>query len=53
MVVDTAKERGRGILADELDQEVATTGVLVNEVGHVVDESSEDNHGTLGSLLLD
>lgn len=53
VVVDTTEERGRGVLADELDQKMATTGVLVHEVGHVVDESSEDDNGTLGSLLLD
>lgn len=31
VVVYTAEERSRGVLADHLDQQMTTTGVLVDE----------------------
>ena len=53
MVVNTAEERGCRILADILDNQVTATRVLVNKCGHVVDETTDDNQGTGGRLLLD
>lgn len=53
VVVYTAEERGRRILADELDEEMATAGVFVDEIGDIVDESGDDDQRTLDSLVLD
>ena len=53
MVINPAEERGCRILADILDNQVTATRVLVNECGYVVDETTDDNQGTGGGLLLD
>lgn len=53
VVVYTAEERGRRILADELDEEMATAGVLVDEIGDIMDEPGDDDQRTLDSLVLD
>jgi hypothetical protein len=39
MVVYTTEESGRSILADELDEEMFTSGMFGEEVGYVVDET--------------
>lgn len=53
VVVNTAEERRRRILADHLDEQVRATGVLVDEVCHVMDEAGDEDEGTLLGLLLD
>ena len=53
MVVDTAEERSRRILANHLRDEMTTTRVLVHERRNIVDEASNDDQRALSSLLLD
>ena len=53
VVVDTAEERSRRILANHLSDKMTTTRVLVHESGHVVDEAGDDDQGTLDGLFLD
>ena len=53
VVVDAAEERGRRILADELDDEVRTAGVLVDEGRDVVDEAGDEDERAGSGLLLD
>lgn len=43
VVVDTAEERSRRILADVLNEQVSTTRVLVKEVGDVVNGATDDD----------
>lgn len=45
--VDATKERGRGVFANHLHQEVATTGVIVHKSRKIVDEAGYENKGTL------
>ena len=52
MVIDAAKESCCRILANILDQEVTTTGMLVKKVRDIVNEASNDDQGTLSRLLL-
>ena len=53
MVIDTAKERSRRILANHLSDEMTTARVLVHESGHVVDEASDNDERALERLLLE
>lgn len=53
VVVHTAEERGSRILTDVLDDQVATAGVLIDEVRHVVDEASDDDERPCNALFLD
>lgn len=41
-----------GVGADVLEQDLATTGVLVNELGHVVDVALNGNPGRLLCFFL-
>ena len=43
VIVDTTEERSRAILADHLRDEMAATGVLIDERGDIVDETSDNN----------
>ena len=52
MVVNTAEERSRRILANHLRDEMATTRVLVHERSDVVDEAGNDHKRALHRLLL-
>ena len=52
VIVDTTEERGRSVLADVLDDEMTSAGVLVNEGRDVVDETAdEDERAGLGLFL--
>ena len=53
VVINTTEERGRRVATDILDEKVTPTRVFVKEVGDVVNEASDDDKGTLGSLFLD
>ena len=53
MIVNTAEERSRRILANHLRDEVTTTRVLIHERRNIVNETSDDDQRALGSLLLD
>lgn len=53
VVVYTAPEGGRRVLADVLRQEVPATRVVVEERAEIVDEAGDNDEGTLGRLLLD
>ena len=53
MVVNTTEEGHSGIFADVLAEQVATTGMLVKERRHVMDEASNDEERTLLCLFLD
>ena len=53
MVVHAAEESSRSVLANILDDEVAATGVLIHEVGDVVDETGNEDEWPLRRLLLD
>lgn len=53
VIVYTAEERGRRVLTDVLDDQVATARVLVDKVRNVVDEASDDDEGPLAALFLD
>lgn len=53
MVVHAAEERGRRVPADVLDDEVPAAGVIVHEVGDVVDEAGDEDEGPRGGLRLD
>ena len=53
VVVDTAEERGRRVLADERDDEVRAAGVLVDEGRDVVDEAGDEDERAGRGLLLD
>jgi hypothetical protein len=50
MVVQT-KERGTGVLAVVLDDEVRAAGVLADERHDVVDEARDEDERALGGLL--
>lgn len=53
VVVDTAVEHRGGVLADARGDEGATSRVLLDEVGDVVDNARDGDQGTaiLGLLL--
>ena len=53
VVVYTAEERGRRVLTDVLDDQVATAGMLVDEIGDIVNEAGDDDEGPLAALFLD
>lgn len=53
VVVDTAEERGCRVLANVLDQQMATTRVLVDKVRDIVNEASDDDERPLDTLVLD
>lgn len=50
--VDTAVEHGGGVLADAAADESSATGVLVDEVGHVVYDTSNSDEATAVLGLL-
>lgn len=52
VVVHTTEERSRRVAANVLGNQVWTTGVLVDEVRHIVDEASDDNKWAFQRLLL-
>jgi hypothetical protein len=53
VVVNAAEECGGRVSADMPNEQVATTGVLVEEIGNVMDETGNNNKRTLNGLLLD
>ena len=53
MIVNTSKECGRGILADELEEKVCTSRVLIDEALDIMDEAADQDQLTLLGLLLD
>lgn len=53
VVVDTAEESSCRVLANELDKQVATTRVLVEKVGHIVNKTGDDDERPLDTLVLD
>lgn len=53
VVIHTAEEGCRRVLANHLDQEMRATGVLVDEVRHVVDEAGDQDKRALLGLFLD
>ena len=52
MIVDTTEECSRSVLADVLGEEMTATRVLFEERGNVVDETGDNDEGTLDALLL-
>jgi hypothetical protein len=53
MVIHTTEERGSSIFADELDQEMGTSRMLVNEIRNIMNESRDEDERSFSSLLLD
>ena len=53
VVVDTAEERGCRVLANVLEEQMATTRVLVDKVRDIVNEASDDDERPLDALVLD
>ena len=53
MVIDTAKESGGSVPADELFDEVRTAWMFVNKALHVVDETSDEDKWAFCRLSLD
>ena len=53
MVIDTTKERRRRIFANILHKKMSPTRMLIDKIRHVVNESRDENQGTLGRLFLD
>src|SRR6185312_13703171 len=52
VVVDSTVEHGSGVLADARGDQGAATWVLLDEVGHVVDDTSHGNQGAAVPGLL-
>jgi len=53
MVVDTAEEGCRRVLADHLDQEVGSSRVLVDERADVMNETGDEDEVAFLGLLLE
>jgi hypothetical protein len=53
VVIDTTKEGGRRILANILHKQMSSSRVFLNEVGDIMDKSSNDDQGTLKRLFPD
>ena len=53
MVVHTAEEGRCCVLSDHLNDEMWSSGVLVDEGSNVVNETRDENEVTLLGLLLD
>ncbi len=53
VLVNPAKKRGRGIFTDLLGQQMATTGMLVEERSDVVNETGYKDQGSRLRLFLD
>ena len=52
VVVHSTKECSRSVLADVLGEEMTATRVLFEERRNVVDETGDNDEGTLDALLL-
>ena len=52
VIVDTTEECSRSVLADVLGEEMTATRVFFEERGNVVDETGDNDEGTLDALLL-
>lgn len=53
VVVDATEEHSGSILADVLQDQVATTRMLVDQLRYIVDEASDDDQRPLQRLLPD
>ena len=53
VIIHPPKERSRPILPDILHQQMTAPGVLVEEIGDVMDEPRNEDQGPLGRLSLD
>lgn len=51
VIINASEESCSGILSNELGQQMPATRMLIQEFGNVVNEASNDNQGTLGTLL--
>ena len=52
MIVDTTEECSRSVLADVLGEEMTATRVFFEERRNIVDETGDNDEGTLDALLL-
>ena len=53
VVIDTSEESRGSVLADVLGEEMAASGMLVQEGRDIVDEAGDENEWALSRLLLD
>lgn len=51
VIVNTAKERGGGVLSDTLRQKMTPTRMLIKEIRHIMDKSRNHNQRPLPRLL--
>lgn len=52
VVVNTAEEGCGTIFANHLDDKMSASGMLFDKFRNIVDETRDENQGSLGSLLL-